>query len=340
MEKLKSEKLGGIWSRLAKPILGLAPMANVTDTVFRRIIAKYGKPDIFFTEFVSCDGLCSEGKEKLLVDLQYTEEEHPIIAQFFGAKPEYFYRCAELAQEMGFDGIDINMGCPDRGVEKQGAGAALMKNPALAKEIIRETKRGAGALPVSVKTRLGYNKESLDEWIPSLLEEEPVALTIHARTRKEMSLVPARWSDIKKAVEIVKKSGSNTLVLGNGDVKDVVDAVEKIRESGADGALIGRGIFGNPWLFNKERDYRDIPLDEKLRVLVEHAFLFEKELHGVKNFEIMKKHFKAYASGFDEAKELRIKLMSVNNALDVQEIVDEWLSRHSASMAAEALQSV
>ena len=340
MEKLKSEKTRGIWNRLPKPILGLAPMANVTDTVFRRIIAKYGKPDIFFTEFVSCDGLCSEGKEKLLVDLRYVKEEHPIIAQFFGAKPEYFYRCAKLAQEMGFDGVDINMGCPDRGVEKQGAGAALMKNPELAKEIIRETKRGAGTLPVSVKTRLGYNQESLDEWIPSLLEEEPAALIIHARTRKEMSLVPARWNDIRKAVEIVQKAGSHTLVLGNGDVKDRADAVEKVRESGADGALIGRGIFGNPWLFSKERDYRHIPLDEKLRVLVEHSFLFEKEFYGVKNFEIMKKHFKAYASGFDEAKELRIQLMSADNALEVREIIEEWLSHHRVHMASEVLQSV
>ena len=155
-----------------------------------------------------------------------------------------------------------------------------------------------------------------------------------------MSLVPARWNDIRKAVEIVQKAGSHTLVLGNGDVKDRADAVEKVRESGADGALIGRGIFGNPWLFSKERDYRHIPLDEKLRVLVEHSFLFEKEFYGVKNFEIMKKHFKAYASGFDEAKELRIKLMNADNALEVREIIEEWLSHHRVHMASEVLQSV
>lgn len=215
--------------------MALAPMANVTDSPFRRVIMRCGRPDLFFNEFVSCDGLCSSGREKLLKDLRFTPEERPLIVQFFGAKPEYFYQCAQLAQELGFDGIDINMGCPDRGVEKQGAGAALIKNPKLAREIIRETQRGAGPLPVSVKTRLGYNKIETDTWIPCLLETGLSALTVHGRTRKEMSDVPAHWEELSKIAQMAQKycspsskdsSGQlsrRTLIVGNGDVADLAD---------------------------------------------------------------------------------------------------------------------
>ena len=178
------------WEKLNKPIFVLAPMADVTDAAFRRIIAKYGKPDVFWTEFVSADGLTlapEEGRKKLLRDLEYSESERPIVAQFFTSNPENMKKAAELAVELGFDGIDINMGCPDKSVEKQKAGAALIKNPKLAREIIRAAKAGAGSLPVSVKTRLGYNKDELETWLPELLAEEPAVVTIHARTRKEMS---------------------------------------------------------------------------------------------------------------------------------------------------------
>ncbi len=326
----------GFWKKLKKPIMVLAPMANVTDAAFRRVIAKYGKPDVMWTEFVSCDGLMSAGRDKLLVDFMYTKAERPIVAQIFGSKPENFYKTALLIQELGFDGIDINMGCPDKNVEKQGAGACLMKNPALAQEIIRETKRGAGKLPVSVKTRIGYNKNSLSEWLPALLETEPAAITIHARTRKEMSLVPANWDMIAEAVRIrdeYDNTKNKTLILGNGDVKDLADAEEKIKATGADGVMIGRGIFGNPWLFNKKIDYRKITIAEKLQVMVEHTYLFE-QLFGEpaspagrhKSFDIMKKHYKAYVNGFDGAKELRIKLMEgAKTATDVEKIVAEFL---------------
>ncbi|TSC84720.1 MAG: tRNA-dihydrouridine synthase [Parcubacteria group bacterium Gr01-1014_13] len=301
-------------------------MANVTDAAFRQVIAKYGKPDVMFTEFVSCDGLVSAGQKKLLVDFMYTESERPIVAQIFGSKPENFYKTALLIQELGFDGIDINMGCPDRNIEKQGAGACLMKNPKLAQEIIRETKRGAGKLPVSVKTRIGYNKNELSQWLPALLEAEPAAITIHARTRKEMSLVPARWDTIAEAVRIRDQYGSKTLILGNGDVKDLADAEQKIKATGADGVMIGRGIFGNPWLFDKKIDYAKMPVAEKLRVMVEHTYLFEKVLGEHKNFAIMKKHYKAYVNGFDGAKELRIKLMEgAETAADVERIVADFL---------------
>lgn len=316
---------------MKKPIMVLAPMANVTDAAFRRIIAKYGKPDVMWTEFVACDGLMSPGRDKLLVDFMYTEAERPIVAQIFGSKPENFYKTALLIQELGFDGIDINMGCPDKNVEKQGAGACLMKNPKLAQEIILATKRGAGKLPVSVKTRIGYNKNTLSEWLPALLETEPAAITIHARTRKEMSAVPAKWEIIADAVRMrdaYDNSPDKTLILGNGDVKDLADAEEKIKMSGADGVMIGRGIFGNPWLFNRKVDYTKIPLAERLRVMVEHTYMFEKLLLEHKNFDIMKKHYKAYVNGFDGAKELRVQLMEgAKTAADVERIVGDWLDK-------------
>ena len=343
----------GFWKKLKKPIFALAPMANVTDAAFRFIIAKYSKyggldigdgskenlparslsgggPDVMFTEFVACDGLMSPGKDKLLVDFMHTDAERPIVAQIFGSKLENFYKTALLIQELGFDGIDINMGCPDRNVEKQGAGAYLMKNPELAQEIIRETKRGAGKLPVSIKTRIGYNKNTLNEWLPALLETEPAAIILHARTRKEMSLVPARWEVIADAVRIRDKydnSADKTLILGNGDVIDLADAEEKIKVTGADGVMIGRGIFGNPWLFNRSVDYANIPLVEKLRVMVEHTYLFEKLLVEHKSFDIMKKHYKAYVNGFDGAKELRVKLMEwAKTASDVERIVVDFFA--------------
>ncbi len=338
----------GFWQKLKKPIFVLAPMANVTDAAFRRVIAKYGKPDVMWTEFVACDGLVSAGRDKLLIDFMYSEAERPIVAQIFGSNPENFYKTALLIQELGFDGIDINMGCPDRNVEKQGGGACLIKHPLLAQEIIKETKRGAGNLPVSVKTRIGYNKNTLSEWLPYLLETEPAAITVHARTRKEMSKVPANWETVKDAVEIRNKydsSESRTLILGNGDVKNLSEAEERVKQTGADGVMIGRGIFGNPWLFSgchSERNEESLSsefkgsftpfrmttpsVEEKLMVMVEHTHLFEKVLGDYKNFDIMKKHYKAYVNGFDGAKELRVRLMEgAKTADDVEKIVMDFL---------------
>jgi nifR3 family TIM-barrel protein len=320
----------GFWKDLPRPGFVLAPMAEVTDAAFRRIIAEYGKPDVMWTEFVSCDGLCSlEGRKALLIDFLYTERERPIVAQVFGATPENFYTTALLVKELGFDGIDINMGCPDKNVAgKQGAGAALIQDPELAQKIISETKRGAGDLPVSVKTRLGYNKNVIDTWLKNILETGPAAITIHARTKKEMSKVPAHWEEIVKAVHIRDawdSSADKPLIIGNGDVQDVTEAHRKVTETGCDGVMIGRGIFGNPWLFNKTRDYKTIPIQEKLRVMVEHTQLFEDLLSSYKNFSIMKKHFKAYVNGFDGAKELRAKLMETNNASEVKKIVTSFI---------------
>lgn len=357
----------GFWEKLPCPFFALAPMADVTDVAFREIIAKCGKftssdgvarggPDVLFTEFVSCDGLCSRGKEKLLINLKFTEKQRPIVAQFFGANPDNFYKCALFARELKFDGIDINMGCPDRVVEKQGAGAALIKNPELAKKIIYETKRGAGKMPVSVKTRLGYNHDTLHEWLPHILETEPAVITIHARTRKEMSKAPAQWNRIADAVKIRDKyfsrSKKKPLIVGNGDVISVADGLEKAKMSGVNGVMVGRGILGNPWFFVDlsrsvgsrggkrvgravcETDAGRPPqptVEEKIRVMLEHAWLFEKyfgnsntdRAHALKNFDVMKKHFKAYVSGFNGAKELRIALMKAKNANEVKNILEK-----------------
>lgn len=324
------------WETLTRPILVLAPMADVTDAAFRRIIAKYSKcqkpgfltyPYVTWTEFVSADGLAlapEEGRKKLLADLVFTDTERPIVAQFFTARPENMEKAAALARELGFDGIDINMGCPDKSIEKQGAGAAHIKNPSLAQEVIAAAKQGAGPLPVSVKTRLGYNTDEVETWIPKILAAQPAVLTLHARTRKEMSLVPARWERVRRAVEIRNELGSKTLVFGNGDVRDVLDAEERIAATGADGAMLGRAIFGNPWLFT---DYKP-SIEERLRVAVEHTKLYE-ELLPHKSFAIMKKHYKAYVSGFDGAAELRGHLMLAGSAVEVADIVDKWLASHT-----------
>lgn len=308
----------------------LAPMADVTDAAFRSVIAKYGKPDVIWTEFVSADGLFMGGKDALMKDLLFSEAERPIVAQFFTSQPDMMEKAAALARELGFDGIDINMGCPDRSIEKQGAGAAMIKTPALAREVIRAAKRGAGDLPVSVKTRIGFNTNQLDTWLPEILAEEPALVTIHARTRKEMSKVPARWEEVKRAVEIRNKLGSRTLIFGNGDVMSTAEARAKTAETGCDGVMMGRAIFGNPWLFSGKSG-NDIPVAEKLRVLVEHTKLFEELVGGTtshpKNFAIMKKHFKAYVNGWDGAKDLRMKLMETNNAVEVQKVIESYNPR-------------
>jgi len=325
----------GFWNNIEKPILALAPMADVTDAAFREIIARYGKPDVLWTEFVSADGLMSEGRERLMLDLKYSEEERPIVAQIFGSNPDNFYRTALLLNELGFDGIDINMGCPDRSVEKQHAGAALIEDLDLAAEIIREAKRGAGNLPVSVKTRIGYRKNEIETLTPRLLEAGPAALTFHLRTRKEMSKVPAHWELAGGIVKIRDKAKSETLILGNGDVESLEEARSRAEETGMDGIMVGRGIFGNPWLFNPSINRDDLPLEERFRVMLEHVRLFEKFFRKpgeeTKNFDVMKKHFKAYVSGFDGAKELRMRLMDAANGDEIRKILKEEFPKMSTS---------
>ena len=305
----------------------LAPMADVTDAAFRELIAKYGKPDVMWTEFVSADGLNSVGRDKLLIDFKYGQAERPIVAQIFSSKPDSIFEASKLIKNLGFDGIDINMGCPDKSICQQGCGAAMMKNVSLAKAVIRAAVEGGGGLPVSVKCRLGYTKkEEIEKFLPKILQEKIECMTIHARTKKEMSKVPADWNWISRAVEIRNELGSQALIAGNGDVENLDQAYQRVKETGCDGVMIGRGIFGNPWLFNKNKDVKDIPLHERLEVAIEHTYLFEKYFKDIKSFAIMKKHFKAYINGFDGAKELRTKLMeNATNAYEVEGIIRKFM---------------
>lgn len=298
-----------------KPFTVLAPMANVTDWAFRQVVIETGRPDVFYTEFISADGISIIGREKFKGELYFTENDRPIVVQFFSASPEHMYKCAQLAQELGFDGIDINMGCPDKSVEKQGGGAALMKNHELAVRIIKETIRGAGKLPVSVKTRLGYNKIDSD-WPNRLLDTDIVALTVHARTRKEMSKVPAHWDDLIDISKEAKKSGK--IIIGNGDVESMTDVRQKAEQYKLDGIMVGRGIFHNPWLFS-DREVNDPK--ERIDLLVKHLDNFGKLWPEGKNFDVMKRFFKIYINNWPGAKDFRTKLMNAKNKDQALEIL-------------------
>ncbi len=260
----------------------------------------------------------------------FVEAERPIVQQLFGSDPKTMAQAAEVVEHLYHpDGIDINMVWPDKNVIRQVAGAALIKEPELAKKIIKETMRGAGNLPVSIKTRIGYTKNTLQEWLPHLLETQVAAITIHGRTMKEMSLVPAHWDVIGEGAQIARhydSSSGRTLVIGNGDVSDLAEAQKKVLQYGVDGVMIGRGVFGNPWLFNRSKEGESITIEEKLSVMVEHTFLFEELFSGKKPFDSMKKHYKAYVAGFDGAKELRVKLMSASTAEEVYRIVSTTYS--------------
>lgn len=346
-----------------KPFFCVAPMADVTDAAFRQLLVGYGTPDVVWTEFVSANGLMSPGREALLVDLSFSERERPIVAQLFSSNPETMYGAAKLCAERGFDGIDINMGCPDRTIEKQGAGAAMIRTPAIAASVIEAAKRGiadAGkTIPLSVKTRVGYNSVQIDEWIPFLLQQNIAALTVHARTRKELSKTPAQWSYIKQVVALRDRIAPQTVIIGNGDVTSLSDGQYKARETGCDGVMVGRALFGNPWFFDATRNtvaslprkqpwwirntvlgrffvtkrtapqslVQPISVPERLRVLVEHTILFETLLGKVKSFAVMKKHFKAYCTGFAGAKELRMELMETKSGDEVKKVVDRFLSK-------------
>lgn len=316
----------GFWKNLPKPFFALAPMYDVTDAAFRFIIAKYGKPDIFYTEFTSTDGLMSVGREKLIHNFKFSEAEHPIVAQVFGTKPEKFRDTAKLVKELGFDGFDINMGCPDKNIIKGGSCAALYKTPELAKELILASKKGAGDMPVSVKIRIGDTKIEWENWIAKLLEAEPAAIAIHLRTRKEMSKVPAHWTEMNKIVKFIDEhtaAETRPVIVGNGDVMNLTEAKQRVIETGCDGVMMGRAIFGNPWLFNPNKT--EVSEQEKLTVLLEHVELFDQMFAGIKPFDVMKRHFKAYIHGFDGAAELRAELYECKSAEEVKSVLQSRL---------------
>jgi nifR3 family TIM-barrel protein len=305
------------WKKLKKPIFVTAPMSGVTDDAFRLMFLKYGQPDVFWTEFVSVEGLFSKGRDICLKTLKFSPKEHPIVAQIFGSDPLYFKKAAEEIEKLGFDGIDINMGCPDRAIEQKGAGAALIRDINLAKQIIRATKEGVKRIPVSVKTRLGYDENQITEWIVPLLQENIAALTIHFRTRKEMYRAPAQWNLAKEIVRLRDLYSPETLIIGNGDVKSLAQARKLAKENKLDGVMIGRATLGNPWFFSD----RLPTIQERLKAIIEHIDIFNDS----KRFDTMKKHFHAYAKGFNGAKELRDKLMEAKNYSEIKKIIKEFL---------------
>jgi nifR3 family TIM-barrel protein len=319
------------WKQLNKPIFALAPMEDVTDAAFREMFAKYGKPSVMYTEFVNVDGLTHpEGYKKLSLALKFTEAQRPMVAQIWGTNPEKFYQAAQIIVKLGFDGIDINMGCPQDKEIGLGSCAALIRNPELAGQIIAATKKGAGDLPVSVKTRLGYSKtDEMETWVKFLLQQDIAALALHARTKQEKSKVPAHWEKIGEAVKVRDKmqetrdKQDKTLIIGNGDVKSRTEGLQYIAETACDGVMVGRGAFGNPWLFRE--DNHEPTIKERLSVMLEHAQLFNQILGGQKPFVIMRKHFKAYCSGFPGAAELRAKLMETKSLEEAKEIVNNFL---------------
>lgn len=311
------------WQELSRPFFVLAPMEDVTDTVFRRIVASCGRPAVFFTEFTSVDGLFSQGHKQVAKRLQFTQEERPLVAQIWGMKPENYYKAAQLLVEMGFDGIDINMGCPQRRVVKQGACSALIKNQVLAKEIIQATKEGAGSasrqMPVSVKTRIGFQTIQTEEWIGFLLRQGLDALTVHARTVREMSDVPAHWDELPKIINLRNMTSPQTVIIGNGDVMSREEAEKRAEMYRLDGVMIGRGIFHDPWIFNPLRSGTDVTFDEKIDKLIEHISLFQKTWNNEKSYSIMKKFFKCYTKDIPGAAELRAELFTLETPQEVIE---------------------
>lgn len=349
--------LENIWPQLKRPIIGLSPMDGVTDHTYRHIQKKYGNPALVYTEFTSVEGVC-HGADRLLHDFLYDETQRPIIAQIYGTTPDYFRQTTTLLCELGFDGIDINMGCPAKNVAHSGAGAALITTPKLAQEIVRAAKAGVDdwlngkrardcaditeeialevenrhqklpalyqqkrLLPVSVKTRVGFDRFAVDEWIPTLLEVEPAAIAIHGRTLKQQYSGLADWDEIGRAADIA--AGSNIPILGNGDIHTLAVAHQRVAEYGVDGVLIGRASFGNPYVFKEKIEPTD---PSNFEIALEHCRLFEKVYGDDEryNFLPMRKHLGWYVKDIYNARQIRIEVFQANNSEDVEAIFNKY----------------
>lgn len=322
------------WDKLPKPFFVLAPMESVTDIVFRHVIASAGRPDVFFTEFVNASSYCSEkGIHSTKGRLLFTDDEQPIVAQIWGNKPDQFERMSIGLAKMGFAGIDINMGCPDKAVVRTGSGSALIKTPEIAGELIRAAK--AGGLPVSIKTRIGdVRVDQWHDWIKFLLEQDVVNLTVHLRTRKEMSKVGAHYELIPEIIKLRDEIAPKTLITINGDVTDRQSGEEIAKKYGVDGIMIGRGVFTDPFAF--EHVKRQHSRDELLDLLNLHLNLYDKysratplqgsTLHGggALKFDPLKRFFKIYVRDFPGASELRDKLMHAKDTTEVRKIISDF----------------
>ncbi|MDR0591565.1 MAG: tRNA-dihydrouridine synthase [Candidatus Nomurabacteria bacterium] len=320
-----------IWEELTskKPFFALAPMEDVTDTAFRQVILRAARPDVFFTEFMNVNGFCHPaGRTNVARRLKYQPSEQPIIAQVWGSDPEKFTETATELAKMGFAGIDINMGCPDKAVVRAGGGSALIKNPALAADIIAAIKASCSQ-PISVKTRLGYS--SIDEWQawPShLLQQDLACLTVHLRTKKEMSKVPAHHELIPEIIKLRDELAPETKLVINGDIADRAAGNELAhKHPGIDGIMIGRGVFANPFCFEQTPQHHS--REELIDLLVYHLDKFDEEKCRAASpkFDPLKRFFKIYINNFPGASDLRAKLMQAKNTTEVRDILDTWINQ-------------
>ena len=372
------------WQKIPKPVIGLSPMDGVTDASFRFITAKHGGPDVLITEFVNVESAFF-APDVLIKDLTYAEIERPVVAQIYGHTPELFYKLAHVVCELGFDGLDINMGCPSKKVAAKGSGAALILNPSLAQSIIRSARQGIKdwfegqtlldlkfspeliqkikfsnrtrtgletppcrrLIPLSVKTRLGYDQIVVEDWIQTLLEEKPSVISLHGRTLKQMYKGNADWDSIARAVDMAKNSG--TLIFGNGDLQNMKDVYRRVRETKVDGVLIGRSAQGNPWIFKAKdrvklalRSYNsaciygtEINLDVRMRVIIEHCDHFEKHL-GSTRFVGMRKHLAWYCKGFRGASDLRSQMVRLKNVGEVAKCLRDYETLYKDQLIANS----
>jgi nifR3 family TIM-barrel protein len=360
------------WKTIDGPIIGLSPMDGVTDASFRFITAKHGGPDVTFTEFVNVEAAFF-APHVLIKDLTYSEIERPVIAQIYGHTPELFYKVAHIVCELGFDGLDINMGCPAKKVAAKGSGAALIRTPVLARSIVRAAARGikdwrdgqtlaalkiapeviekitisnrlrAGLdapgerslIPLSIKTRVGFDRVVVEDWIQTLLEECPSVISLHGRTLKQGYKGNADWEAIGLAARLAKDSG--TMILGNGDLRTMKDVRVRVRETGVAGVLLGRAAQGNPWIFRAKRAVKEayrssrdssideplVRLEQRFKVMLEHGRHFERHW-GAQGFVGMRKHLAWYCHAIPKAAELRRRLVRVNNLADVAECLGSY----------------
>ena len=317
-----------IWDELSRPFLILAPMEGVTDIIFRQVVAKAGRPDLFFTEFTNVSSYASEkGRANALERLEITPSDQPIIAQIWGKEPEHFAETVKALSSLGFSGVDINFGCPDKNVNKTGGGAAMIKTPELAIECLREAKKNTD-LPVSVKTRLGWKEpEEYKEWLPLLLNEHPAALTVHLRTKKEMSKVPAHYELIPEIIKLRDEISPKTKLIINGDIKDKAQALELHQKyPEVDGFMIGRGVFANPYCFTDHTPTRE----ELMELLNLHLDLFEKYENlsfRASRYEPLKHFYKIYINNFPGASELRAKLMETHSIPEARKVLKNVYNR-------------
>lgn len=311
------------WRELPRPFFILAPMEDVTDVVFRHVVSEAGRPDVFFTEFTNTESYCHpEGNQSVRGRLTFTEDEQPIVAHIWGDKPEYFREMSIGMAKQGFRGIDINMGCPAPNVAGNGKGCGLIRRPEVAAELIQAAK--AGGLPVSVKTRLGYTYvEEWKDWLTHLLKQDIVNLSIHLRTKKEMSKVDAHWELIPEIKKLRDKVAPDTLLTINGDIPDRQTGLKLAHQYEVDGVMIGRGVFTNPFAF--ELQQRDHSSKELLDLLRLHLDLFDEYSKlEPRLFKPLRRFFKIYVRGFRGASELRNQLMSTESTDEVRELLDDF----------------